>query len=173
MLQKLGYGIVIQVLSTSQCSAVLPSQYNLPFLPPSQALQAYLPFQIQVSMASHQHYTPSILLLPHCYVIAHTWPEAECEVMLASNKSRRRRSMDKGPWWCHRTDDQTEQNLCQICECSWYWGWARLCCKSRCYDHVTCCVEVWARLGPYLWRDMPVMYERNMSADGLMVVIGQ
>ncbi len=33
MLQKSGYGIVIQVLSTSQCSAVLPSQYNPPFLP--------------------------------------------------------------------------------------------------------------------------------------------
>src|SRR6266702_1910252 len=34
MLQKSGYGIVIRVLSTSQCSAVLPSQYNPPFLPP-------------------------------------------------------------------------------------------------------------------------------------------
>src|SRR6266702_8040315 len=33
MLQKLGYRIVIRVLSTSQCSAVLPSQYNPPFLP--------------------------------------------------------------------------------------------------------------------------------------------
>src|SRR6266571_1487937 len=33
MLQKSGYGIVIQVLSTSQCSAVLLSQYNPPFLP--------------------------------------------------------------------------------------------------------------------------------------------
>src|SRR6266571_8862971 len=33
MLQKSGYGIVIQVLSTSQCSAVLPFQYNPPFLP--------------------------------------------------------------------------------------------------------------------------------------------
>ncbi len=33
MLQKSGYGIVIRVLSTSQCSAVLPSQYNPPFLP--------------------------------------------------------------------------------------------------------------------------------------------
>src|SRR6266568_9289740 len=33
MLQISGYGIVIQVLSTSQCSAVLPSQYNPPFLP--------------------------------------------------------------------------------------------------------------------------------------------
>src|SRR6266571_8130402 len=31
MLQKLGYRIVIRVLSTSQCSAVLPSQYNPPF----------------------------------------------------------------------------------------------------------------------------------------------
>src|SRR6266568_8939199 len=33
MLQKSGYGIVIRVLSTSQCSAVLLSQYNPPFLP--------------------------------------------------------------------------------------------------------------------------------------------
>ena len=33
MLQKSGYGIVIRVLSTSQCSAVLPSQYNPPSFP--------------------------------------------------------------------------------------------------------------------------------------------
>src|SRR6266702_3177130 len=42
MLKKSGYGIVIRVLSTSHCSAVLPSRYNLPYLPPSRASRAYL-----------------------------------------------------------------------------------------------------------------------------------